>query len=237
VRRSLLLALAPAEERGAGVSARRQKRRDYEIDRRDAIKGMGLVAVLGLLSAASAGVLLSLFSTRRTRAQQGEFPLTYAASASGGQWFDAFAGRDVLETDLATGRWALAIAEGSGLTRPVIILRMAQPPADPQGSGGNIDTLVAFYSGCVHACCGVTGKDPALGVLHCECHFSTFDCTRLEKGSHSGASYVGAPPVSGPASRPLPLAPIAIDADGKVRLVIDTATYPKLRNREWYGYC
>lgn len=219
------------EEERPARRARRQKAQEFREDRRDAIKGMGLVAVTGMLTAVSGGVLATLFSGDRARARAGRFPLAYAPPPSGEVWYKDLIGQPVKEQDILPGDWALAVADGSGLTRPVLLIRLASPPSDPDGAGGFLDTLVGFYSGCVHACCGVTGPVAGDGQLYCPCHASKFDPSTLRRAQDSGRSYFGAPPTAGPAQRPLPLAPIAIDAEGRIELVIET------RNREWYGYC
>jgi len=205
--------------------------REFRADRRDALIGMGLVAALALLSAGTVGVLATLFGRRRVRAETGRFQLVYSPPASGTPWYRHLIGQPVREDEIQTGDWALAVAGGSELARPVLLYRLESPPKDPERAGGYVDTLIGFYSGCVHACCGVTGPVAADGLLYCPCHGSKFDPADLRRGNDSGLAYFGAPPTRGPATRPLPLAPIAIEADGKVQLVIDA------KNREWYGYC
>jgi ubiquinol-cytochrome c reductase iron-sulfur subunit len=97
------------------------------------------------------------------------------------------------------------------LTAPVVVVRVdprtLDLPADRRdwAPGG----ILAFSQICTHAACAVTlfrypvdeetSKPPG---LVCPCHYSTFDVRR------------GAVPVFGPAARPLPQLPLAVDAEG-----------------------
>jgi len=72
----------------------------------------------------------------------------------------------------------------------------------PNRQGWNIDGLVAFSKICTHAGCPVGLYATQTHQLVCPCHQSTFNV--LE----------GCKPVFGPASRPLPQLPLAVDADG-----------------------
>jgi len=62
--------------------------------------------------------------------------------------------------------------------------------------------FVAYSRLCTHVGCAVSQYLDEAHVLACPCHQSTFDLLN------------GARPVSGPAGRPLPQLPLAIDADG-----------------------
>jgi len=62
--------------------------------------------------------------------------------------------------------------------------------------------FVAYSRLCTHVGCAVSQYLDEAHVLACPCHQSTFDLLD------------GARPVSGPAGRPLPQLPLAIDADG-----------------------
>jgi ubiquinol-cytochrome c reductase iron-sulfur subunit len=75
----------------------------------------------------------------------------------------------------------------------------------PRGRGGWApDGLVAYSKVCTHAGCPVGLYEPTDQTLLCPCHQSAFDVL------------TGAPPVVGPAARPLPQLPIAIDDEGFV---------------------
>jgi ubiquinol-cytochrome c reductase iron-sulfur subunit len=74
------------------------------------------------------------------------------------------------------------------------------------------DGILAFSKICTHAGCAVAlyrkPTDPQLepnNALVCPCHYSTFD------------PYTGGTVIYGPAGRPLPQLPLAIDAEGNLR--------------------
>lgn len=71
--------------------------------------------------------------------------------------------------------------------------------ADP---AGHVDDLVCYSKLCTHAGCPVGLFRASEGQLICPCHQSLFDVNR------------GAAVVSGPAGRPLPQLPIAVDEEG-----------------------
>jgi ubiquinol-cytochrome c reductase iron-sulfur subunit len=62
--------------------------------------------------------------------------------------------------------------------------------------------FVAYSRLCTHVGCAVSQYLDEANVLACPCHQSTFDLLD------------GARPVSGPAGRPLPQLPLAIDSEG-----------------------
>jgi ubiquinol-cytochrome c reductase iron-sulfur subunit len=64
------------------------------------------------------------------------------------------------------------------------------------------ESFFAYSRVCTHAGCAVAQYEDESQVLLCPCHQSTFDLRE------------GARPISGPAARPLPQLPLAIDADG-----------------------
>lgn len=75
--------------------------------------------------------------------------------------------------------------------------RLTSPPP-----GGDIDGVVAYSLLCTHAGCSVALYEQGTGRVLCPCHQSAFNLF-----SH-------ARPVAGPAGRPLPGLPIAVDAAG-----------------------
>ncbi|HLJ07062.1 MAG TPA: Rieske (2Fe-2S) protein [Acidimicrobiia bacterium] len=85
----------------------------------------------------------------------------------------------------------LLIKLGSGEYRP--------PPGRENWAVGDI---VAFSKVCTHAGCPVGLYEAETHRLYCPCHQSVF------------AVLDGAVPTSGPATRPLPQLPLAVDADG-----------------------
>jgi ubiquinol-cytochrome c reductase iron-sulfur subunit len=66
------------------------------------------------------------------------------------------------------------------------------------------ENLIAYSKLCTHTGCPVGLYQAEAGLLLCPCHQSTFDVLH------------GAEPVFGPAARPLPQLPLAIDDDGIV---------------------
>lgn len=121
-------------------------------------------------------------------------------------------GEFVLAEDIAEGAFLTAFAEGAGhraLGASVVVLRIdpATLELPPERAGWAPRGLLAFSKICTHAACAVslfryplyepTSSRPA---LVCPCHYSTFDVRR------------GAQVTFGPAGRPLPQLPLAIDA-------------------------
>jgi ubiquinol-cytochrome c reductase iron-sulfur subunit len=86
-------------------------------------------------------------------------------------------------------------------------------PADlalPKGRGAWApDGCVAYSKVCTHAGCPVGLYRAQQHELLCPCHQSTFDVLR------------GAPPIFGPAARPLPQLPMELNADGYLVAVGD----------------
>jgi ubiquinol-cytochrome c reductase iron-sulfur subunit len=116
--------------------------------------------------------------------------------------------------DLEIGAFASALPEGADkreLGSPVVVVRIAPGTLrlPPERRGWAPRGILAFSQICTHAGCAVTlfrypvyeptSRGPA---LVCPCHYSTFDVRRAAK------------PIFGPAARPLPQLPLAIDADG-----------------------
>lgn len=86
----------------------------------------------------------------------------------------------------------------------VILLRL-DPAALEQshhGAAGSVDGCVAFSKLCTHAGCPVGLYEQTSQELFCPCHQSAFDVRE------------GARPIAGPAPRPLPQLPLAVDSDG-----------------------
>jgi len=125
-------------------------------------------------------------------------------------------GRPLRAADIGLGSmWnALPDADRDALedfTAPVVVVRVDPGTLDlpPGRRGWAPDGILAFSQMCTHAACAVTlfrypvdedtSKPPG---LVCPCHYSTFDVRR------------GAVPVFGPAARPLPQLPLAVDAQG-----------------------
>ena len=97
------------------------------------------------------------------------------------------------------------------LGAPLIVVRVEPDTIElpPERRTWAPQGILAFSQICTHAGCAITlfrypvaeetSKPPA---LVCPCHYSTFDVRRAAK------------PVFGPAVRPLPQLPLAVDPDG-----------------------
>jgi quinol---cytochrome c reductase iron-sulfur subunit len=125
-------------------------------------------------------------------------------------------GRPLRAADIGIGSMWNALPDADAkaledLTAPVVVVRVDPRTLDlpPDRRGWAPNGILAFSQICTHAACAITlfrypvdeqtSKPPG---LVCPCHYSTFDVRR------------GAIPVFGPAARPLPQLPLAIDAEG-----------------------
>jgi ubiquinol-cytochrome c reductase iron-sulfur subunit len=84
----------------------------------------------------------------------------------------------------------------------LIHLRSGQLDPVPGREDWTVDDYIAFSKVCTHAGCPVGLYQEQEGLLLCPCHQSTFDVSQA------------AEPVFGPATRPLPQLPLALDDDG-----------------------
>lgn len=125
-------------------------------------------------------------------------------------------GEPVPQTELAVNGVATVFPEGHvGEEDSQAILLRLRPdeldlPEDQQGYA--VDGLVCFSKVCTHAGCPVGLFEEQTGNLLCPCHQSTFNVKR------------GAEVVFGPAARPLPQLPMAVDDEG---FLIATGDFPK----------
>jgi ubiquinol-cytochrome c reductase iron-sulfur subunit len=125
-------------------------------------------------------------------------------------------GRRLRAADIEVGSFQSVLPESDPtaleeLGAPVVLVRVEPDTIDlpPERRTWAPQGILAFSQICTHAACAITlfrypvdeetSKPPA---LVCPCHYSTFDVRR------------GAKPVFGPAVRPLPQLPLAVDADG-----------------------
>ncbi|HEX2103266.1 MAG TPA: Rieske (2Fe-2S) protein [Solirubrobacteraceae bacterium] len=125
-------------------------------------------------------------------------------------------GERLRAADIRVGSFQNVLPEGDPraleeLGAPIVVVRVAPASLDlpPERRTWAPQGILAFSQICTHAGCAVTqfrypvseetSKPPA---LVCPCHYSTFDVRRA------------AEPVFGPAVRPLPQLPLAVDADG-----------------------
>jgi ubiquinol-cytochrome c reductase iron-sulfur subunit len=117
---------------------------------------------------------------------------------------------------IGVGELVTAFPEGADkeqLASPLAVVRVRPDELDlpPERRDWAPGGLLAYSKICTHAGCAVgeyryplydpTSPGPA---LVCPCHYSTFDVT------------AGGDPIFGPAARPLPQLPLAIDADGNL---------------------
>ena len=179
-------ALGDDLERSAGVITRRRFLSKF------LIVGAGIFALSQVVILGALGPLpgRSLFVTawrpgRRLVTIDGE-PVTRDVLAAGGILVAFPEGH----TDAASSQVALFHFTG-GEFKP-------QPGRETWSPEG----FVAFSRICTHVGCPLGQYMDEAQVLACPCHQSTFDLLD------------GARPVSGPAGRPLPQLPLAIDADG-----------------------
>jgi ubiquinol-cytochrome c reductase iron-sulfur subunit len=115
--------------------------------------------------------------------------------------------------DLEAGSFLTAFAEGGNkrqLADSVVVVRVEPTKLDlpPERRGWAPRGILAYSKVCTHAGCAVNlfrkplypprAPGPA---LVCPCHYSTFD---VRRGAHV---------IFGPAGRPLPQLPLAIDAE------------------------
>ena len=98
-----------------------------------------------------------------------------------------------------------------------MLLRFAADRASSRRPGArrwSPQGFVAYSRVCTHAGCPVAQYEDQAQVLVCPCHQSTFDVLH------------GAKPIVGPAGRPLPQLPLAIDAQGDLRARRATSPNP-----------
>ncbi len=118
-----------------------------------------------------------------------------------------FDGAPVTRDTLAAGTFLVAFPEGhtDSADSQVTLLRIGADPRFKTLAGRETwspEGYVAYSRVCTHAGCPVAQYEDQAKVIVCPCHQSTFDLMD------------GARPVAGPAGRPLPQLPLAIDAQG-----------------------
>jgi ubiquinol-cytochrome c reductase iron-sulfur subunit len=108
--------------------------------------------------------------------------------------------------DLDVGGVLTVFPEGNteAADAQTLLIRLAagQYRPRPGREGWAVGDVVAFSKVCPHAGCPVGLYEPDTHRLYCPCHQSVFDVLDA------------AEPTSGPATRPLPQLPLAVDADG-----------------------
>jgi ubiquinol-cytochrome c reductase iron-sulfur subunit len=115
-------------------------------------------------------------------------------------------GEPVTRDALATGGFLVAFPEGGddAASSQVVLLHFVKGDFVPQPGREtwSPEDFVAYSRVCTHAGCPVAEYIDVDQMLVCPCHQSAFDVLH------------GADPVAGPAGRPLPQLPLAIDKDG-----------------------
>ena len=115
-------------------------------------------------------------------------------------------GRPVSRDALATGTFLAAFPEGGAEASSSQIMLFRLRPGSfrllPGRETWSPEGYIAYSRVCTHAGCSVSQYLDEAKVVACPCHQSTFDITN------------GAQPAFGPAGRPLPQLPLAIDAQG-----------------------
>jgi len=120
-----------------------------------------------------------------------------------------FDGVPVTRDTLAAGTFLVAFPEGhlDSADSQITLLRIGADPHFKTLAGRESwspEGYVAYSRVCTHAGCPVAQYEDQAKVLVCPCHQSTFDLMN------------GAQPVAGPAGRPLPQLPLAVDAQGNL---------------------
>ena len=113
-------------------------------------------------------------------------------------------GTPITSDALQGGGFIVAFPEGhlEAADSQVVLLHLAGIPPLPGRESWSPNGFFAYSRVCTHAGCAVAQYEDKSRVLLCPCHQSTFDLT------------AGCRPIHGPASRPLPQLPLAIDAQG-----------------------
>lgn len=175
----------------AGSSLADEASRRSRMSRRDALAWMIRLSAgtLGAAFALPALALKSLSLEQRVVAAGDE--LVYAISVPG-----TSAGQPLKAADVKPGMAVQAFPKGKADNQSNLIQIIRLGP----GEGAN--SLVAFSAICTHLGCAVNGKLDNQGLIGCPCHNSRFDPVKR-------AAVVG-----GPAPRPLPVLPVAVNPEG-----------------------
>jgi ubiquinol-cytochrome c reductase iron-sulfur subunit len=139
----------------------------------------------------------------------------------------------LLAKNVAIGELITAFPEGADkedLAAPVVVVRLLSREfhMTPEQMAGVVDGLVAYSKICTHAACAVSmfryplsqPTTPSKPALVCPCHYSTFNPAK------------GAKVEFGPASRPLPQLPLAVDDLG---YLIAADGYSGAPGPSWWG--
>lgn len=125
-------------------------------------------------------------------------------------------GAPIKSGQLGVGELVTVFPEGHtrAADSPTLLIRYDEDKFIPAGGRADwvAEGMVAYSKICTHAACAVGLYQNVTGLLLCPCHQSTFDVNNACK------------PTFGPATRPLPQLPIAIDSEG---FVVAQSDYPE----------
>ncbi|HJT38473.1 MAG TPA: Rieske (2Fe-2S) protein [Actinomycetota bacterium] len=134
-------------------------------------------------------------------------------------------GRPVVAATMSVNSVLTVFPEGSIDSADSQTLLIKTPPGlfkpKPGRETWTADGIVAFSKICTHAGCPVGLYQAATSQLFCPCHQSVFFVPQ------------GCKPIHGPATRPLPQLPIAVDAEG---YVIAQGDFPEPVGPEFWNF-
>ena len=123
-------------------------------------------------------------------------------------------GKPLRAADIEEATFYTAYPEGADrelIGSPVVVVRLPRGEITPDRRAWAPQGIVAFSKICTHAGCAIAlFRKPTFPVVEpgpalvCPCHYSTFDPTRAGKV------------IFGPAGRPLPQLPLAVDGAGEL---------------------
>ncbi|MGA9597573.1 MAG: Rieske 2Fe-2S domain-containing protein [Acidimicrobiia bacterium] len=156
----------------------------------------GLTAALGALVIGLAGPLRSL--------GRDPTPALKSTSWESGLRLVNSDGHPIKAGEVTQGSVVTVFPEGhiGDAMAQALLIRVDPATLDPDRAGWAPDGHLVVSKVCTHAGCPVGLYEAQRNQLLCPCHQSTFDLTN------------GAKPVFGPAARPLPQLPVAIDDQG-----------------------
>ena len=141
-------------------------------------------------------------------------------------------GQPLRAADIEQATFYTAFPEGvprEQIAAPLVLVRLdpGSLRLPPELRGFDADGILAFSKICTHAACAISlyraplfePADPRPALI-CPCHYSTFDPAR------------GGKVLFGPASRPLPMLPLAIDRAGYLQAAGNFSAPP---GPSWWG--
>ncbi len=170
---------------------------EQSIVRRRLLSG-SLLLLVGGLSAVGVSLIRSLGPN--------PFPLLRHTSWKAGTRLVTSDGKPVKAADTYVGGVLTVFPDGNvgDANGQTLLIRVESNKLKlpPEQRKWTYQGIIAYSKICTHAGCPVGLYQEEQQLLLCPCHQSTFDVLR------------GAKPIAGPATRPLPQLPIAVDADG-----------------------